>query len=251
MDPVRSSTNPSNELSKHAAEESTAASSPQLQVSQAGVCPVDPLAPSDAVQDQAVRSLLEAYARPPVRLPTETSASGSATPRTDNNAARTSTREAPGAYAASGYTQSGDGVFAGVAALKQHDSKSGADVEVFTASAQFGAQNELQAGLARVAGTIPGDHLDVNLSAEVLTARLNGGIYNDDDSYGANLGASLTSAGVEATAAYSGWSGTVGLSASIGAAVSSGDRNIDGDETPERCFKGSVGPLTLGVCTEF
>jgi hypothetical protein len=55
---------------------------------------------------------------------------------------------------------------------------------------------------------------------------------------------------VETTVAYSGWSATLGASVSLGMAVSSGERNIDGDETPERCFKLSIGPATAGFCTE-
>jgi len=40
-------------------------------------------------------------------------------------------------------------------------------------------------------------------------------------------------------------------SLSSGAGVSSGeDRDIDGDGVRERCFKGSLGPLTLGFCDE-
>jgi hypothetical protein len=210
---------------------------------------------ADASDELAVRSLLEAYSRPASRLPAVAGASegpGSsvATARSDNNAARTSSRDEVGAYAQAGYTSNRDGVFAGVAALKHHDPSSGVDAEVASASIQLGAQSELQAGVARFTRSGHGDYFDFNVGADILTARMNGGIHNDDDSQGANLGAMLTGVGIEATVSRSGWSATLGVSASIGGAVSSGDRNIDGDDTPERCFKMSLGPATAGLCTE-
>jgi hypothetical protein len=169
---------------------------------------------------------------------------------TDNNAARTRERQSSGAYADAGFTRTGDGVFAGVAALKTRVAESGAEVEAFSASAQLGAQNELQAGMARIGGSVEGKGLSASVTVDVLTTRANGGIYNDDDSVGANLGATTTFAGIELTAGSRGWQATVGVAASLGVAVSSGDRNTDGDATIERCFKGSIGPLTLGFCSE-
>jgi hypothetical protein len=180
---------------------------------------------------------------------TESEAS-EATPATDNNAARTRERNSSGFYADAGYTRSGDGVFAGVAALKTRDPASGAEVEVFSGSVQLGAQNELQAGMARIGRSVGGESLRASVAVDVLTTRVNGGIYNDDDSVGANLGAMNTAVGIEVTAGGGGWQATVGVSASVGVAVSSGERNIDGDATIERCFKGSIGALTLGFCSE-
>ena len=251
MDPIKPSSTQSGALSANntlQGTESSAPPPPPLAASRAADCG----ASADASQELAVRSLLEAYSRPAsAPLTVGTGTTSSASPRSDNNAARTSSRDAGGVYAESGHTSNGDGVFAGVAALKHHDSKSGVDVEVFSASAQFGAQTELQAGLARIGASHQGEFLDVNVSAEFLTARANGGIHNDDDSHGANLGLGATGAGVELTLSRSGWSLTGGVAASLGGAVSSGDRNIDGDETPEKCFKLSVGPATVGFCTEF
>jgi hypothetical protein len=169
---------------------------------------------------------------------------------TDNNAARTRERQSSGAYADAGFTRTGDGVFAGLAALKTRVADSGAEVEAFSASAQLGAQNELQAGMARIGGSVEGKGLHASVSVEVLTTRVNAGIYNDDDSVGANLGSTATAAGIELTAGGGGWQATVGVAASLGVAVSSGERNVDGDATTERCFKGSIGPLTLGFCSE-
>jgi hypothetical protein len=169
---------------------------------------------------------------------------------TDNNARRTRARDSLEPYADAGYTESGDGVFAGIAALKTHGEETGVEAEVFSASVQLGAQNEIQAGLGRIGGTFHGEGFDVSLAGEALTSRLNVGIHNEDDSTGANLGVMATGAGFEITGSLGGWQVTAGLSASMGVAVSSGDRNIDGDSTPERCFKGSIGALTLGFCSE-
>ncbi len=173
-----------------------------------------------------------------------------ATPATDNNAARTRERNSSGFYADAGYTRSGDGVFAGVAALKTADPEGGEELELFSASGQLGAQNELQAGVARAGDSVEYKGVRGSVAVDVLTTRVNGGIYNDDDSVGANLGAMNTAVGIEVTAGGGGWQATVGVSASMGVAVSSGERNIDGDATIERCFKGSIGALTLGFCSE-
>jgi hypothetical protein len=104
--------------------------------------------------------------------------------------------------------------------------------------------------MARVGYSGERDGVSFSVAGEVLTARANAGIHNDDGSEGANLGALATGAGVEATVGYSGWSVTAGASISAGVAVSSGERNVDGDDVPERCFKASIGPATLGFCSE-
>jgi len=173
-----------------------------------------------------------------------------ATPATDNNAARTRERNSSGFYADAGYTRSGDGVFAGLAARKTADPEGGDELELLSASVQLGAQNELQAGVARAGDSVEYEGIRGSVAVELLTTRINGGIHNDDDSVGANLGAMSTAAGLEVTVAGGGWQLTVGASISSGIAVSSGERNIDGDATVERCFKGSAGTLTLGFCSE-
>jgi hypothetical protein len=198
-----------------------------------------------ATSEQAVRGLVEAFeasSRASLVSPLATAAGNS-------NAERTSERTA-GGYLELGMTRSGDS-FAGVAALKGRDADTGLEVEVFTASAQVGRQTELQAGLARVGVATSGEGLHARVTFEALTARASAGTHNDDGSKGANLGAMATGAGAEATLEYSGWSATLGLSASLGAAASSGERDIDGDGVREGCFEASVGPLTLGFCTEF
>ena len=93
----------------------------------------------------------------------------------------------------------------------------------------------------------------MHLSGELayVSANLHLGSQNSDGSKGENIGAMATAVGLEATAEYSGWSLTAGLSLSAGASVSSGERDVDHDRRPERCFEVSFGPLTLGECDEF
>jgi hypothetical protein len=86
---------------------------------------------------------------------------------------------------------------------------------------------------------------------DLLRAELHLGSQNADASQGENIGAMATGVGLEITAEYSGWSLTAGLSASLGASVSSGEgRDRDHDGKLERCFAVSFGPLTLGECDE-
>jgi hypothetical protein len=149
-----------------------------------------------------------------------------------------------------GVTRSGDH-FVGLAAMKMRDPATGINVEVFTASAQVGAQNELQGGLARVGFDTGGDGVRLSGTMEVMTARANLGTHNDDGTVGANAGLGATAVGGELTVAYGPWSLTGGAAASLGWAFSSGESDVDNDGALERCFKGSVGVATLGVCTEF
>ena len=112
-------------------------------------------------------------------------------------------------------------------------------------------QVNLQAGLPRVErhATLGAVHLTSGL--DVLNATAHLGSQNGDGSQGENVGAVATGVGIDATVEYGGWSLTVGLSASLGASVSSGDgRDLDGDGKAERCFSASFGPLTLGECDE-
>jgi hypothetical protein len=189
-----------------------------------------------------VRSLVETF-RQPSDLDVLTKSSPANT-----NAGRTTERNSSDPYLAAGETRSGDW-FAGAAALKTRDPETGVEAEVFTGSVQAGSQSELQAGLSRVSFSA-GRDLALSTTVEAFTARANGGELNDDGSRGANLGIGAVAVGAEATVSYSGWSLTAGAAASLGFAVSSGERDADGDGSPERCFKGSVGFATLGVCTE-
>lgn len=194
----------------------------------------------------ASRSLVEQFERSRATSPPPLSA---ATPPTENNSSRTAQRNSADAYAESGTTQGGDS-FAGAAALKTRDPKTGVDAEVFTVSGQVGEQNELQAGMARMGYSGERNGVTFAVSGEALTVRATGGVRNDDNSKGANLGLGATAAGFEVTVGYSGWSVSAGLAVSVGGSASSGERDSDGDGVPERCFKASVGPNTLGFCSE-
>jgi hypothetical protein len=112
-------------------------------------------------------------------------------------------------------------------------------------------QVNLQVGLPRLEShrTLGPAHLTGGI--DVLNANAHLGSQNSDGSQGENVGAMATGIGVDGTVEYSGWSLTVGLSASLGASVSSGEgRDLDGDGKAERCFSVSFGPVTLGECDE-
>ena len=110
-------------------------------------------------------------------------------------------------------------------------------------------QPELGASRTQFHGTLDGVHLSGTL--DIITGGLHLGSLNDDGSRGENIGASAALVGAEVTAEYRGYSFTFGESISVGSSFSSGEaRDIDGDGIEERCFKGSLGPLTLGFCDE-
>jgi hypothetical protein len=193
----------------------------------------------------AVDKLISAVPPPASELPP---ASLTATPSlAQNNAQRTTEQNRIAPYAGAGITGDfRDSAYAGVAALKGHDVKTGLDVEVFSASAQVGGQNEVQVGLARLG--LSGKH--GSITTEFFTARANGGAHNDDGSTGGNSGALATVAGIEGTLLTDSSSFTLGFVAGGGAALSIGARDVDGDDIPEKCFKASIGIVTLGICTK-
>ncbi|HEX3852989.1 MAG TPA: hypothetical protein VHW01_18630 [Polyangiaceae bacterium] len=212
-----------------------------------------PSPPSEA-DTNAAAELATAYLRTDhsafIEASKAPSAPPSPTPETDNNAYRTTIRHDNGIYSHVGVTEDKQSAFAAVA-LHKSDHEHGT-LELASFSEQVGAQHEFQVGLLR-AGThsinLDGVHLTANFEAG--TARVNGGTHNDDGSHGFNLGAGATAIGAEATVEYSGWSFTFGESLAVGGGFSSGEaRDIDGDGRPERCFKGNLGPLTVGFCTE-
>lgn len=130
-------------------------------------------------------------------------------------------------------------------------SSQGSDVHALYASVRHDQQFDVQVGVLHAdrRGEQAGFHLSSSVDVSTLRANLGGD--NDDGTTGFNLGVMATVGGTEATIERSGWSATFGVSASAGVFISSGEgRDIDGDGVPERCFKGSIGPLTLGVCTE-
>jgi len=136
-------------------------------------------------------------------------------------------------------------VYAGVAALKGRDPKSGLEVEVGSASGQVGTQTEFQAGLVRIGRSTR----DGSVAIESFTLRANAGIYNDDGSVGLNAGAQATALGGETTFGTA-TSVTVGVSAGVGVAGSVGVRDADKDGKHEICVKGSYLAGTLGICVE-
>lgn len=135
-------------------------------------------------------------------------------------------------------------MYAGVALVKGRD-PSGAAVEVLSASAQLGAQTELQVGLQRVAGT----HGALTGSVETFTLHANAGIHNDDGSVGLNIGVGATAVGFEGTAGDA-TSVTYGVGAGVGAGASVGARDVDRDGKTELCARLSFGPVTVGACVE-
>lgn len=165
-------------------------------------------------------------------------------PAANNNAQRTDERRGVAPYLSAGRTAAGDSVFAGAALVKGRD-PSGAAVEVLSASAQLGAQTELQVGLQRVAGA----HGVLTGSVETFTLRANVGIHNDDGSVGLNIGAGVTAVGFEGTAGDAN-SVTYGVGAGVGAGASVGARDVDSDGKAELCARLSFGPVTVGACVE-
>ena len=163
-----------------------------------------------------------------------------------NNAQRTTTRNGISGYADGGVTGTGDGVFAGAAALKGRDPKTGLEMEVFSASAQVGLQREGQATMARVG--LSGQNGAI--AAEAFTARAGAGLRNDDGSIGLNAGAVATAVGVEGTLHVGSDSVTIGVGIGVGIAGSLGLRDVDDNGTFEYGAKLSVGFITIGVCAE-
>ncbi len=197
----------------------------------------------EALSSPAVPMLVDSVRPPASQLPPPAT---SAPPSTaNNNAQRTSGRSGVAPYAAAGKTAAGDSVYAGVALAKGRDPKTGLEGEVLSASAQVGAQNEFQVGLVRVGGSAG----LVSGSVEIMTARVNAGIHNDDGSTGLNAGAGATLIGSDVTVGGA-TSLTFGLAASYGGGLSVGGRDSDGDGRPELCARVSYAAVTVGLCLE-
>jgi hypothetical protein len=190
-----------------------------------------------------VSKLVSAVPPPAAKLPPVASTPSSS--EAQNNAQRTT--ELPNV--AQGYVDYGvtggarDSVFAGAAALKGRNPANGIELEVFTASGQIGGENEVQAGLARVG--VSGKN--GSATVDIFTARANAGAHNDDSSIGFNAGAVVNLANVEGTVSGGGASLTLGAGVGGGAALSVGVRFND-DGSLSKCIKGTVGPVTAGIC---
>jgi hypothetical protein len=204
--------------------------------------PISPQAEPLRTSPSAVPILVSSVSPSPSALPPRSPTPPG--PAANNNAQRTEERLGVAPYSSAGRTAAGDSVYAGAALLKGRDG-SGAPIEVLSASAQLGAQSEVQVGLQRVAGTRGA----LTGSVETFTLRGNVGIHNDDGSVGLNIGASATAVGFEGTAGHAN-SVTYGVGAGIGAGASIGARDVDHDGKTELCARLSFGPVTVGACVE-
>jgi len=204
-----------------------------------------PLPPSEPPpRPLGVAKLLSVAPPPPSLLPP----ASTLPPAAQNNAQRTSEMgEIVTGYFDAGVTGGAqDGLYVAAAAIKGRDAKSGLELEVLSASAQIGGENEAQAALARVG--ISGKN--GSLASEVFTVRAAGGAHNDDGSVGINSGIIATVVGAEGTWLHGSDSLTLGASFGVGLAGSAGLRDLDDNGVPEICVKASVGFFTAGICWE-
>jgi hypothetical protein len=112
-------------------------------------------------------------------------------------------------------------------------------------------QVDLQTGVPRVQGHATLGSVQLTAGVDMLNANAHLGSLNGDGSRGENIGASANLLGGELNIDYKGWSLTLGVAASLGGSISSGEgRDLDGDGIQERCFAMSLGPFTLGECDE-
>jgi len=110
---------------------------------------------------------------------------------------------------------------------------------------------EFQTGIPQLVDRGTLGNLQVTAKGDVLNASAHVGVSNEDGSHGANVGAGANLANGEVTLDYKGWSFSLGLGLSLGGSIATGEgRDLDSDGVPERCFKMSLGPLTLGECDE-
>jgi|GEM_PF-1831808 len=112
-------------------------------------------------------------------------------------------------------------------------------------------QLDLETGIPRIQGHAILGNVQLTGAIDILNANAHLGSLNGDGSRGENIGAGANLIGGELNIDYRGWSLTVGVAASLGVSISSGEgRDSDGDGVQERCFAMSLGPFTLGECDE-
>jgi hypothetical protein len=112
-------------------------------------------------------------------------------------------------------------------------------------------QLDLQTGIPRIQAHATLGSVKVTAGVDLLNANAHLGSLNSDGSRGENIGASASLLGGELNIDYEGWSLTLGVAASLGGSISSGEsRDLDADGVQERCFAMSLGPFTLGECDE-
>ncbi len=166
---------------------------------------------------------------------------------TDTNAQRTMARY-PTPYAEAGVTSSGDSVYAGVALVKGKKGQGAANL--FSASAQVGAQNEAQVGMGRV-------HVDFTRSGsfqgdlEAFTARAAEGIHNEDGSTGFNMSSSASFVKSGVTGRVGGAEVHLGYGLGPDAAVPmvhAGVRDPDHDGRYDVCAGTDVAGVEISAC---
>jgi hypothetical protein len=112
-------------------------------------------------------------------------------------------------------------------------------------------QLDFQTGIPQLVDRGTLGNLLVTAKGDLVNAGAHAGALNEDGSHGGNVGAGLNLVNGEIDLDYKGWSFSLGLGLSLGGSIASGEgRDLDGDGVPERCFKMSLGPLTLGECDE-
>src|SRR5262249_39011166 len=119
------------------------------------------------------------------------------------------------------------------------------DVELASASVQFGLQNEAQFGMGRLGiQATP----TTRATVETFTGRVAAGIHNPDGSTGLN--ASIGAAAMSVGASYE--KGEVAAAASVGVGVGVGGsvgfkEGVNGGD-PRLCVSAPIGPVTAGGC---
>jgi len=148
----------------------------------------------------------------------------------------------------------GGGSYRVAASVMEHEVTSGlfqgSKVEIGTASAQYGKDNDVQVVGARGTLQLHRGGYSLSVTGEALTARANLGEHGDDGSLGGSLGAGAERSGFEATINTPVGSVTYGNSVSASLSGSMGVRDADHDGKPEFCAKFSVPAYTIGACVE-
>ena len=112
-------------------------------------------------------------------------------------------------------------------------------------------QLDFQTGLPRLETHTTFGHLHLSAGVDFINGNAHLGSLNQDGSQGENIGLGANLLNGELTLDYKGWSLSVGVGASLGGSIASGEgRDIDADGSKERCFKMTLGPFTLGECDE-
>ena len=127
----------------------------------------------------------------------------------------------------------------------------GSNMEVGTASVQYGKDNDVQLVAKRATVVVNGDGAyGLSVTGDAGVVRANLGENNDDGSLGGNIGSGAELVGLEGTLNTPVGSVTYGQSVSMSLSGSMGVRDRDHDGKPEFCAKFSVPMYTVGACVE-